>query len=193
MRVQFIAAVILGLILSPAPVFGCTCAAPPLEVKTASELAAWTRADEAGPDSDGYFCVTDRIDESLTSFVYFPGVTDLSEATAIDITPGHAPSDLAFNIPAQATFSVSGTVSNSDNPQLPAEVKVMLMSASQPLLAYTVYAAASGSFVFNQVLPGEYWAIVTVDPGVELKWSTRKAGVEVVGDITHLSLELITN
>jgi hypothetical protein len=367
MRVQFIAAVILGFTLSPAPVLGCTCAAPPPEVKTASELAAWTRADavfegkvesvelrwrlkeaqigdvistvatdldrdgpqilvslevlhsyrgdhrkpmwvstglgggdcgfdfevgkqylvyafkdetgelstnictrttrlekssenlahprgkrvapaankeastrtsnlcgrviptdatgsidsqvllvrvgskspvpdsEAGPDSDGYFCVTDvnpgkyhllfvnRIDESLTSFVYFPGVTDLSEATAIDINPGHTPSDLAFNIPAQATFSVSGTVSNADNPQLPAEVKVMLMSASQPLLAYTAYAAASGSFLFNQVLPGEYWAIVTVDPSVESKWSTRKAGVEVVGDITHLSLELITN
>jgi hypothetical protein len=31
--------------LSPAPVFGCTCAAPPPEVKTASELAAWTRTD----------------------------------------------------------------------------------------------------------------------------------------------------
>src|ERR1039458_825859 len=45
MRVQFMAAVILGLTLSPAPVFGCRCAAPPKEVKTESELAAWTRAD----------------------------------------------------------------------------------------------------------------------------------------------------
>jgi hypothetical protein len=160
---------------------------------------------EEGPDSDGSFCVTDvnpgkyhllfvnRIEESLTSFVYFPGVTDLSEATAINIFPGHTPSDLVFNIPAQATFSVSGTVSNFDNPQLPAKVKVMLMSASQPLLAYTADAATSGSFVFNQVLPGEYWAIVIVDASVESKWSTRKARVEVVGDITHLSLELIAN
>jgi hypothetical protein len=254
MRVQFMAAVILGLSLRPAPVFGCTCASTPPEVKTASELAAWTRADaifegkvegvelgwelketqsgdviptvatdldrdgpvilvslevlhsyrgdqrkpmrlstglgggdcgfdfevgkqylvyafkdeagelstnictrttrleksrgkraapaankevstttsklcgrviptdatgsidsqvllvrvgskspvpdsEAGPGTDGSFCVTDvnpgkyhllfmnRIEESPTSFVYFPGVTDLSEATAIDITP----------------------------------------------------------------------------------------------------------
>ena len=45
MRVQFMAAVILGLTLSPAPVFGCTCAAPPPEVKTTSELAAWNRTD----------------------------------------------------------------------------------------------------------------------------------------------------
>ena len=69
----------------------------------------------------------------------------------------------------------------------------MLMSASQPLLAYTADAAASGSFGFNQVLPGEYWAIVTVDGSMESNWSTRKARVEVVGDITHLSLELIAN
>ena len=158
----------------------------------------------AGPLSDGSFCVTDvnpgmyhllfmnRINESPTSFVYFPGVSDLSQATAIHVIPGHAPSDLVFDIPAQATFSVSGTVSNSDN-QLPAEVKVMLISSSQPLLVYTSDAATSGSFVFDQVLPGEYWAVVTVAPGIESKWSTRKSRVEVVGDTTHLSLELIAN
>ena len=161
--------------------------------------------NEAGPDRDGSFCLTDlnpgkyhllfvnRIEESLTSFVYFPGVTDPSEATAIEIIPGHTQPDLVFNIPAQATFSVSGTVSNSDHPHLPAAVRVVLMSASQPLLAYTADAATNGSFVFNNVLPGEYWAIVTVDPSVESKWSTRKAQVEVVGDTAQLSLELIAN
>jgi hypothetical protein len=69
----------------------------------------------------------------------------------------------------------------------------MLISASQPLLAYTADTATSGSVVFNRVLPGEYWAIVTVDASVESKWSTRKALVEVGGDITQLSLELIAN
>jgi hypothetical protein len=161
--------------------------------------------NEAEPSSDGSFCVTDvnpgkyhllfvkTTEESLTSFVYFPGVTSQSEATAIEIIPGHTPSDLVFKIPAQATFSVSGTASSSDNPQLPAEVKVMLISASQPLLAYAADAATSGSFLFNQVLPGEYWAIVTVDANVESKWSTRKAWVEVDGNVAHLSLELIAN
>ena len=62
------------------------------------------------------------------------------------MTAGHTPSDLVFNIPAQATFSESGTVSNSDNPQLAAAVKVMLMSANQPLLGYAANAATSGSF-----------------------------------------------
>jgi hypothetical protein len=45
MQIQFMAAVILGLSLSPAPVLGCTCASQSPEVKTASESAAWTRAD----------------------------------------------------------------------------------------------------------------------------------------------------
>jgi hypothetical protein len=107
--------------------------------------------------------------------------------------PGDTQYDLVFKIPAQATFSVSGTVSNSGNPELPARVMVMLISTSQPLLAYTADAATGGSFVFNQVLPGEYWAIVTVDANVESKWSTRKARVEVDGNIAHLSLELIAN
>jgi hypothetical protein len=140
MRVQFMTAVILGLTFSPAPVFGCTCAAPPPESKTASELGGGAKA---------------VAQESLTSFVYFPGVTDLSEATAIHVIQGHAPSDLVLDIPAQATFSVSGTVSNSDNPRLPAAIKVKLMNASQPLLAYTVNAARSDSFVFNGA--GETW------------------------------------
>ena len=69
----------------------------------------------------------------------------------------------------------------------------MLMSASQPLLAYTADTATSGSFVFNQVLPREYSAMVTVGASVESKWSTRKALVEVGGDITQLSLALIAN
>lgn len=43
------------------------------------------------------------------------------------------------------------------------------------------------------VLQAEYGAIVPVDASVESKWSTRKARLEVVGDITHLSLELIAN
>src|SRR6202051_2352846 len=45
MRVQFMVAVILGLTFSPAPVFGCTCAAPPRESKPASELGGRTKAD----------------------------------------------------------------------------------------------------------------------------------------------------
>ena len=69
----------------------------------------------------------------------------------------------------------------------------MLISSSQPLLAYTSDTATSGSFVFNQVLPGEYWTVVTVALNIESKWSTRKSRVEIVRDTTHLSLELIAN
>lgn len=84
------------------------------------------------------------------------------------------------------------TVSNSDNPQLAAKVKVMLMSTSPPLLAYTADAATSGSLCLIRSGLGRT-GNCGVDASVESKWSMRKAGVEVVGDITHLSLDLITN
>jgi hypothetical protein len=45
MRFQFLAAAILGLSLSPMPAFGCTCSPRPPEVKTTSELAARTKAN----------------------------------------------------------------------------------------------------------------------------------------------------
>jgi hypothetical protein len=45
MRVQFVAVVIVGLILIPVGVFGSTCPPPTALVKTASELRAWNRAD----------------------------------------------------------------------------------------------------------------------------------------------------
>ena len=59
--------------------------------------------------SDGTFCITDvdpgkyymllvnRIKESLTSFVYFPGVSDLSQATAIHVIPGHGPPPISYS------------------------------------------------------------------------------------------------
>ena len=102
--------------------------------------------DESEAGNDGSFCVTGvdpgkyhllfvkKMAESFTSFVYFPGVTKLSEATTIEIVPGQTLPDLVFQIPVQPTFSISGFVSNSDSAHLPAEVKVMLVSTSQPLL-----------------------------------------------------------
>ncbi len=45
MRVQFVAAVVVGLTFMLGRVFGCTCGAPTARVRTASELAASNRAD----------------------------------------------------------------------------------------------------------------------------------------------------
>ena len=45
MRVQFVAAVILGVILIPVRILGCTGIAPTAPVKTMSKVGAWKGAD----------------------------------------------------------------------------------------------------------------------------------------------------
>ena len=69
----------------------------------------------------------------------------------------------------------------------------MLLSAD-PLsfpLVYTQEVSPSGSFDFAQVLPGKYWAFVSLDSDTASKWLTRKVQVDVEVRVPHLSLELI--
>lgn len=162
-------------------------------------------SDEAELARDGSFCATgvipgkyylvfmNRAEDSPTSFVLFPGVAKSSEATAIEVKSGHANSQLVFNVPPQPTFSVSGNVLASNKSALPAECKVVLLSADPLsfLSAYTQNVAPSGSFDFPQVLPGKYWAFVAVDSDTASNWQTRKVEVNVDVRVANLSLELI--
>jgi hypothetical protein len=161
--------------------------------------------DEAELARDGSFCVTEvipgkyhllfinRAEDSPTSFVFFPGVVKSSEATAIEVKSGRAMSDLVFDVPPQPTFSVSGTVRASNKSPLSAECKVALLSA-EPLsflLAYSQDVGPSGTFDFRNVLPGKYWAFVTVDSDSATNWLTRKVEVNVEVSVADLSLELV--
>jgi hypothetical protein len=149
--------------------------------------------DEAEPARDGSFCATgvipgkyhlafvNRAENSPTSFVFFPGVVKSSGATAIEVKDGQANSELAFDVPRQPTFSISGTVLVSPKAALPTECKVALLSADSlsSALAYTQEVAPNGSFDFPRVLPGKYWAFVIVDSDAASNWLTRKAEVDV--------------
>jgi hypothetical protein len=163
-------------------------------------------SDEGEPEQDGSFCLTRVIpgtyhllflngDEgSPTSFVFFAGVAKSSEATAVDVTSGDTDPKLIFNIPPQPTFSVSGTVLVPSRSAMPAECKVLLLSVDPRsfLLAYAQEVSPSGHFDFPQVLPGKYWAFVTVDSEAASKWLTRKAEVDVEASAANLLLELIS-
>jgi len=134
-----------------------------------------------------------RAEDSPTSFVFFPGVVKSSEASVIEVKSDQANSEFVFNIPPQPTLSVSGTVRASNKSALTAECKVALLSA-EPfsfLLAYSQDVAPSGAFYFPKVLPGKYWAIVTVDSDSVSNWLTRKAEVALDVGVSDLSLELI--
>lgn len=161
--------------------------------------------DRAEVTPDGSFCFVgsppgnyhlvfvSRGEDSPNSFVFFPGVTDPSEATTIELRSGQARSDLVFVVPPQPTFSVSGNVQVPHKSVLPAESKVLLLSAdpSSFFLGYSRDVDPSGSFEFGRVLPGKYWAFVVVDSGDAAKWLTRKAEVEVNVTVSGLSLDLV--
>lgn len=160
---------------------------------------------EAELARDGSFCATDVVpgkyhlvfmngaEGSPTSFVFFPGVAKSSDATVIDVEGAPASFELVFNVPSQPTFSVTGTVAESNMSALPVECKVVLLS-TDPLsfpLAYSQDVTPSGSFSFPQVLPGKYWAFVIVDSGDASKWLMRKVALDVDVSVSNLSLDLI--
>jgi hypothetical protein len=161
--------------------------------------------DEAEPGEDGSFCVTgvpagkyhvvfmQGNEGSPTSFAFFPGVTKPSEATEIEVKEGQINPELRFKIPNQPAFPVSGNVLVSKESAFPDGSKVILWSA-EPLsfhLAYSQNVSPDGSFVLAKVLPGKYWAFVTVDSDTSSSWQTRKAELDVNVRVTNLSLELI--
>jgi hypothetical protein len=160
---------------------------------------------EAELDDKGSFCATDLApgqyqllfmdgsESALTSFLFFPGVIDRSEATTIAIKSGQVVSDLVFRAPTQAKFSVSGAVHLPANSRMPSDYKVALFGAepSSFMLVYAVQGIEPGrQFVFPGVLPGKYWALVLVDSEDAPTWLTRKTEFTVTGAITGLSLEL---
>jgi 5-hydroxyisourate hydrolase-like protein (transthyretin family) len=97
---------------------------------------------------------------------YYPGVTDISRATAIDIQSG-SEAVLDFVVPKQQLFTVSGKVVNpapaSASGTLPA---VTVSLAFQTLTGFNGaffpqpqqqdYDPATGIFVLRDVLPGSY-------------------------------------
>ena len=168
-------------------------------------IESFVPSGEADLASDGSFCADGVIagkyhlvfmngaEGSPTSFAFFPGVVESSQAGTVEVKSGQANSELVFTVPPQPTFSVSGTVHASPKSALPAACKVALMSTN-PLsfaLTYAQDVAPDGSFDFQQVLPGTYWAVVAIDSDDGSNWLTRKAQVEVDATVANLSLELI--
>jgi hypothetical protein len=165
-------------------------------------------SDEIEPESDGSFCARDLRpakyilvfrggpDESPDLFAFYPGVIKPSEAAEVEVAPRQTVSHLLFKVPSRQTYTVGGKISAFNKSTRQVEPKVMLLSAADRFLlalGYSADVAADGAFVLHQVLPGRYWAVVTVDSDGTTKWSTRKVEVNVDGDVSDLNLELFAN
>lgn len=161
--------------------------------------------DEADPGDGGAFCFTDEepgsyylgfmsgAEGSPTSFVFYPGVSQRSEASEIDLKGGEVHPELTFNVPPQNAFSVRGNIATADGEPLPPECKVLLLRADRlsSTASYDQGARTDGSFDVSRVLPGKYWAFVTIDSDAAAHWLTRKAEVDVSSDVGDVSLELV--
>ncbi len=166
-------------------------------------------SDEAEPDERGNFCAdldpgnyrlvfTNTGEDSVTSYVYYPGTGEPDSADEITVNSGQNISDLIFRIPVQQAFSVSGVISLSDDSRLPNNTKVILLSADRPFQgpAYGQDVSSDGTFILPRVLPGKYWAFLDVDSDSDsskTKWSTIKSELLVDGNIDRVSLSLIRN
>ena len=166
-------------------------------------------SDEAELDERGNFCAdlhpgnyrlvfTNTGEDSVTSYVYYPGTGDPDSVAEITVNSGQNISDLIFRIPVEQTFSVSGVVSLSNNSKVPDNTKVILLSADRPFQgpAYRQDVSSDGTFILPRVLPGKYWAFLDVDSdsdSSDTKWSTIKSELLVDGNVDHLLLSLIRN
>ena len=166
---------------------------PTAEVKQDGSFCS----DRLGPGK--YYLYFTRVSaERLTSAVYYPGVIDRTNATAIEVSAGQTQSSIIFKAPIQKTYSVRGFISTNDKSELTArEVSVVLVSVDGfPFQTwYMKTIDFRGSFplpkvkYFNleNVLPGRYIAYVS---GLGQGWFTRKVEVSVSTHMKFVSLEL---
>ena len=147
-----------------------------------------------------YYLYFGRASEAgLTSSSYFPGVSDQTKATQIEVSAGQIQSGITFKVPTQKTYAVRGIVSTNDKSGLNARnVSVSLVSTDGlpfPFI-YTKPIDFQPSlplprvkyFSFENVLPGRYIAYVSV---MGQGWYTVKQEVNVTTHMKFVSLELI--
>jgi hypothetical protein len=140
-----------------------------------------------------YLLYVGTTEDAPTTLGFYPGVTKFSDAKTIILKNGQPIDNLLLEVPFQPSYSVSGSVSTASIPSAQIQPKVLLVRAGQLLLrlGYVVELSPDGSFLFPRVLPGKYWAIVSVDGDDNAKWFTTKVEVDVENDVSGLSLTLI--
>jgi hypothetical protein len=161
--------------------------------------------DEAELAEDGSFCAKNvapgeyyllyvgTTDDAPTSSGFYPGVTKFSDAKTIALKNGQQIENLLLNVPFQPSYSVSGSVAMPAVSNAQIQPKVLLISTGSFLLnlGYAADLSPDGSFQLPHVLPGKYWAIVSVDADDKAKWLTTKVALDVDNNISDLTLTLI--
>lgn len=94
---------------------------------------------------------------------YYPGVSDGTAATAIDVGAGREVRGIDLRMRKGRTYRVSGTVVDSTTGAAPGNMNVSLIPKEQDLFGGRPFSQArNGSFEFQHVLPGVY--VLQVNP-----------------------------
>jgi len=130
-------------------------------------------------------------DRDLRWMGYYPGVTQRSEATVIEIKAGDKLRDLNFKVRQESVYTVSFQIVASDGTPLPLEAfGIMIDSNYRDALSYHLNQhVRDGWFTMGYVPPGHYVVQTYLEYGVsekvrkELsKWRMAKQEVEIKAD-----------
>jgi hypothetical protein len=163
---------------------------------------------EASINADGSFCSPDLgpgkyylyfvrgSEHGLAAALYYPGVSNVARATAIEVAAGQTVSNIAFKAEAQSTYSVRGVVAFGDKPDFHAnadDVTILLIRTDGGRRVWYSEKANSilpklAYFKFDNVLPGSYVACASVSAS---GWMTKKADLSVTTHMKFLYLDLL--
>lgn len=125
------------------------------------------------------------------TFTYYPGTTDLSRATVVDVKSG-SDMPMDFVVPRTQLFKISGRIVGANNsiPQATGQPPGISLGFLRPeggsgfIMMSQTYDMATGDFVLRNVVPGSY--ALQVNAGA----TTARAMVEVVNADVVVNLTL---
>jgi 5-hydroxyisourate hydrolase-like protein (transthyretin family) len=119
---------------------------------------------------------------------YYPGTTDLSRASIVDVKAG-SDSPMDFVVPRTQLFKIRGRVIGANNgpnaPQVGLSLGFLRVEGGSGFITQTqTYNSATGTFVFRNVVPGSY--ALQANAGA----TAARAAVEVVNSDVEVDLNL---
>ncbi len=145
-----------------------------------------------------YYLYFVKADDNGASAAYYPGVTDFSEATPVEVHAGQTLAGIVLRIPARRSYSVRGLLFadqklelSKNAPKIGPEVilvrsdgdrRVWFSADAKFILPKTAY------FKIDNVVPGHYFAWVLM-PGQD--WMARKVEFDVTNHMKFISLDVV--
>jgi len=120
---------------------------------------------------------------------YYPGTTDISQASAIDVRPGEELTGIDVAVSRQELYRIAGRVMDPATGRPPHAASVTIVPRGQVVSPVALFGSASlynptdGSFEFRDIAPGTYWVRATVTAASADSILTASAAGRSLADI----------